>query len=212
MSSTRDYLRIKGEYRRAHRNQPAKPAEIIDWAIGQGLFQIDERKARRRAARELATAMRGEMTVDAHGNAIRVNLAFKSPTQGWLWDERTTISRGAIQLHLTRGRRMVYSEIRAQVLTANDYTENHPDEPPVQYSLNFVADLADDGITLPVSIGLEQLFAPPPSGLADSAPRPEPDRPSPRPLLRVSRRKRSDPSSSSHSAGESLGPDQSPPA
>lgn len=198
MTKKQQLLRIKNDYRAAHGNTPAKPRAMIDWAIDTGAYKIDEKKARRRAAEELADAMRTEMTVDAHGNEIRVNLAFETPDEGWLWDQRDTIGRANMELNVSHGRRMVYGEIKAQVLSVNDYNERHLDEPPIQYSLNFLGDLADDGITPPASIGLEQLIGRPPADLADSAPSPEPSRSSSRPSSHASRLR----GSSSHAPQE----------
>jgi hypothetical protein len=164
------WLRIKNAFRQAHSNAPAPAAVMIDWAADVGLYKSDERSARKRAAKELAEAMRNEMTVDARGNEVRVNLAFEDPVQGWFWDQRDTISRPNIELHLSRGRRMVYGEIKAQICTANDYMDLHPDEPPLQYSLNFAADLADDGIPIPSILDLDQLLGPPPAGPVDLPP------------------------------------------
>ena len=154
-------LRIKNEYRHAHDNAPASPRKMMEWAVSAGLFQVDMGKAFAHAAEELAAAMRAETTKDAHGNDIRVNLAFETE-EGWLWDQRDTIVREHFELNVAAGRRMVYSDIRAAVLSVNDYNTSHPDEPPVQYSLRFDADLADDGIPTPSSSSeLEQLIAQP---------------------------------------------------
>lgn len=170
-------IRIKNEYRRAHNNAPASPRAMMDWAIKAGLFQVDWGKAVARAAEELAAAMRSETTKDAHGNDIRVNLAFETEN-GWLWDQRDTIARDHFELNVAASRRIAYSEIRATVLSVNDYNANHPDEAPIQYSLRFDADLADDGIPIPsASSDLEQLIArtQPPQGPSSSG---EPGRPS----------------------------------
>jgi hypothetical protein len=174
------WLRIKNAFRQAHENAPASPAAMIDWAADAGLYKSDERSARRRAAKDLAEAMRSEMTTDARGHEVRVNLAFETET-GWLWDQRETISRTHVELHLARNRRQVYGEIKAQVCTANDYMDLHPDEPPLQYSLNFAADLADDGIPIPSLLDLDELLGPAPSGPADSPPSSGSSRPSSRP-------------------------------
>lgn len=178
-------LRIKNEYRRAHNNAPASPRVMMQWAVGAGLFQIDMGKAFARAAEELAAAMRTETTKDAHGNDIRVNLAFETE-EGWLWDQRDTIARPNFELNVAASRRMAYSEIRATVLSVNDYNATHPDEPPVQYSLRFDADLADDGIPIPSSSSeLERLIAQPQPAPSDPTSRPAPRRPSSRPSGRV---------------------------
>ncbi len=181
MTKNDQLLRIKNEYRRAHNNAPAKPREMMEWAVKAGLFKIDIGQAFARAAEELAAAMRSETTKDSHGNDIRVNLAFETE-QGWLWDERHTISREHFELNVGASRRMQYSEIRSTVLSVNDWNENHPDEAPVQYSLRFDADLADDGIPIPSSSNeLEQLIERTRNVPADQGSKPLKFRPSSRP-------------------------------
>lgn len=144
-------------------------------------------KARQRAAEELADAMRSEVVLASRGNEIHRNLAFETEN-GWLWDDRETIGRTHFELSIQANRRMSYATIRSSVLSVNDWNERHPDEPPVQYSLNFKADLEDDGITPPASsIELEQPIEPPPRVLADSASPNEPVPPSFRPTFRASR-------------------------
>lgn len=193
MTKVQQLLRIKNEYRAAHSNAPASTRTMLDWAIDTGRYRLDLSKARARAADELADAMRSEKTRDARGREIHVNVAFETE-QGWLWDQRDTIGRAHVELHATRGRRMVVGEIKAQVLTVIDWNENHPDEAPIQYSLNFAADLLDDGITLPSSIELEQLLGQRSYDLADSAPPREQPRPSSRPSGRASQLRGSFPS------------------
>lgn len=184
MTKVQQWLRIKNDYRAAHDNAPASTRAMIDWAIDTGRYQLDMSKARARAAEELATAMRSEKTHDAQGREIHVNVAFETE-QGWLWDQRDTIGRGHVELHATRGRRMIVGEIKAQVLTVIDWNENHPDEAPVQYSLNFAADLLDDGISLPSSSELEQLVAKSQPSVPGSASPPAPFRPTYRPTGRA---------------------------
>jgi hypothetical protein len=160
---------------------------MMEWAIKAGLFEIDMGKAFARAAEELAAAMRAETTKDAQGNEIRVNLAFETE-EGWLWDQRDTIARKHFELNVVASRRMAYSEIRATVLSVNDYNTHHPDEPPVQYSLRFDADLADDRIPIPASSSeLEQLIAQPRPAPLDPTSTPATGRPSSRPLSRALR-------------------------
>jgi hypothetical protein len=186
LSKTEQLIRIKDEFRKANGDAPASARTILDWAVEKGLYKVDMAKARQRAAEELADAMRAEMVLDSHGNEIHKNLAFETES-GWLWDDRETIGRRNFELSIQANRRMSYATIRSSVLSVNDWNERHPDEPPVQYSLNFKADLADDGITPPASsIELEQLIEPPRPVLADSASPSEPVPPSFRPTFRAS--------------------------
>lgn len=150
MTKAQQLLRIKNEFREAHGNAPASPRAMMEWATKAGLFKLDLKRAFTRAVDELADALRGEVTLDAQGNEIRVNLAFVTE-EGWLWDQRDTISRPNMELNVAHSRRMTYSDIKATVLSVRDYNVRHPAEAPIQYSLNFWADLADEGITLPSS-------------------------------------------------------------
>jgi len=111
LTQTDQLLRIKNDYRETHGNGPVSPRKILDWAIDTGRYEINRAKAHARAAEELAAAMRGEVTRDSHGNEIRVNLAFETE-QGWLWDQRDTISREHFELNVGASRRMAYGEIR----------------------------------------------------------------------------------------------------
>lgn len=188
-SKTQQWLRIQDAYRKAHANAPARIETMIDWAAEVGAYKSDERAARKRAAKDMAEALRSLTTVDGHGDQVRVNLAFETE-DGWLWDMRETISRPHMELHVERNRRLIYGEIKAQVLSVRDYNEHHPDEAPIQYSLNFAGDLADDGISLPAPIELEKLLGERPIHAADlpsarDLSRPGSSRPSSRPSPRV---------------------------
>jgi hypothetical protein len=177
-TKTQQWLQIKNDYRLEHHDVPASPRTMLDWAIETGRFKIDARKARQRAADELADAMRSEMTRDANGNEVRVNLAFETEN-GWLWDQRDTISRPHMELNVSHARRMAYGDIKATVLSVNDYNERHPDEAPIQFSLNFAGDLADDGIPIPpASSELEQLIGQSPHAGPESVSEREQPRPS----------------------------------
>ena len=163
MTKAQQLIRIKNEYRAEHGNSSESLRRIIDWAIETKRLELDLAKARSRAIEELGAALRSEVVLDADGNEVRVNLAFETD-QGWLWDERTTISRQHMELNVAQNRRMQYADIRALARSVNDYNDRHPNEPPIQYSLNFAADLADEGIKVPSSI-----LPPPPLGQSPSA-------------------------------------------
>jgi hypothetical protein len=179
MTKEQQLIRIKNEWRAAHGNAYAPLRTMLEWAHEQGKWKLDVNKAWARAVDEFADALRGEMTKDSQGREIRVNLPFLDPqTELWQWDQRDTISHGHMQLRVTHHWRMSFSDIRADVLSINDYHELHPDRPQLQYSLDFKGALLDDGITVPSSIELEPLAVPLHPGLADSDEQPEPHRPS----------------------------------
>jgi hypothetical protein len=180
-SLTQQHIRIKNEYRQAHGPAPVSARAMFDWAVETGRAQLDMKKALTSAVAEFANSLRSETALDAHGNEVRANLAFETQ-QGWLWDQWNTISHPHMELNVMHSRRNIYGEIKNVVLNVNAYNELHADEKPIQFSLNFAADLADDGVPIPSSTGLEQLVAPPVSVLADSEEPPEPTRPSSRRL------------------------------
>jgi hypothetical protein len=186
-SKEQQLIDIKNAYRAAHNNAFASLRTMLEWASENTLYKIDMAKAWSRAVDEFADALRGEMTTDGQGHEIRVNLPFLDSQLGWQWDTRDTISREHQELNTQHTWRMCYSDVKAGVLTANDYSERHPDEPPLQFSLDFAGALADDGITAAASIVPEPLAVPLHPGLADSEEQPEPSRPSSPRANRVSR-------------------------
>ena len=174
MTKDQQLIRIKDEYREVHDNAAATLRTMLEWGIETGRYKLDMAKAMARAVDEFSDALSGEMATDAHGNEVRVNLAFLAPLQGWLWDERLTISHKNMELNAQYRWRMAYSDIRASVLSVNDFNERHPEETPVQFSLDFAGALADDGIRAPSSIAPEKRAVPLRSVPADSCELPKP--------------------------------------
>lgn len=178
MTKEQQLIRIKDDYRAVHDNASASLRTMLAWAVETGRYELDRAKAMTRAVDEFAHALAGETAPDTHGNPVRVNLAFLEPDQGWLWDTRDTISRAHQELNTQQTWRMCYSDVKAAVLTVNDYNERHPDEPPLQFSLDFTGALADDGIKAPTFSEFERLIELHRPVLADSDEPPEPTRPS----------------------------------
>jgi hypothetical protein len=164
MTQDQQFIRIKDKYREANGDAYASLRTMLDWAAAQTppLFQPDLRRVMSYAVEAFGNALRSETTLNKDGNEIRVNLPFLDPQlKLWQWDERGTISHEHMQLNVNQGLKMAYNDVRATVLSANDYHERHPDRPQLQMSLDFEGMLLDDGITVPSSsIEIEQLIAP----------------------------------------------------
>ena len=185
MTREQQMIRIKDEYRAEHDNASASLRTMLAWAMETGRYQLDMAKAMSRAVDEFAHALAGETTPDSQGNLVRVNLAFLEPEQGWLWDTRDTISHAHMELNVQHTWRMSYSDVKAAVLSVNDYNERNPDRPSLQFSLDFAGALADDGITLPSSsVPVPPVAPQPPAPLAPSRRR-ERGRPAYRPSDRA---------------------------
>ncbi len=165
MAMTKDeqLIRIKNEYRKAHNGSLAATLrEMLEWASKNNLYVLDMSAAWSHAVDQFSAALRSEMTTDIDGNEIRVNLSFLEPqTKLWKWDQRDTISHEHFEINVQRGWRSCYSDIRANILSVNDYVTHHPDRPTVQFSLDFAGALADDGIKVPSSIEPGQIAAQP---------------------------------------------------
>jgi hypothetical protein len=172
-SLTQQLIRIKNEYREIHGSGPASARTMFDWALATDRAKLDLKKAMTSAVADFADALRAETALDTNGNEVRANLAFETQ-QGWLWDQWNTISHSNMELNVSHSRRNIYGEIKNVVLNVNAYNELHADEEPVQFSLNFAADLADDGIPIPSPIVYVPLAMPQHTVLADS---PEPSDP-----------------------------------
>jgi hypothetical protein len=157
-TSNRELIKIKDEYREAHAGAYASLRVMLRWAIAQGKFELDMSKAFARALNDFGRALASERVPDGRGREIRVNLPFRDPAQGWLWDERDTISRAHMELNVQHNRRLAYGDIRSTMLSIQDYNKHHADEPPIQFSLNFSADLADDGIQIDAPTDLTELL------------------------------------------------------
>lgn len=210
MTREQQLIRIKDDYRAAHDNASASLRTMLTWAVETDRYELDMAKAMARAVDEFAHALAGETAPDSQGNPIRVNLAYLEPDQGWLWDQRDTISHPHMELNVQHGWRMCYSDVKANVLSVNDYNECHPDRPRIQFSLDFAGALADDGITVPSSIAPAPQVVQP--ELVPQAPsrRRERVRPAYRPSTRAVPLLGSSPIA--RPEGESLGPRPSPPA
>lgn len=161
LTKREQYIRIKDEYRKAHDNAPARTRVMLDWAIGEGLYAVDESAALRRDAEEFANVLRTQTVKDADGEDARINHSYGT-AQGHLWDDYRTITHENMQLSYAQTRNRIFGEVKHEVRGLKLYHDYHQDRPRIQFSFNFNNDLADEGLLSPFSNEIERLVEPSP--------------------------------------------------
>lgn len=156
MTKREQYIRIKNEYRKAHDNEPAGTRAMLDWAIKNRLYAVDQSAAIRKDAEDFADVLRTETIKDNDGQDARINHAYET-RQGHFWDEYRTIKHEHMQLSAAQTRNRILGEVIHSARGLKLYSDYHQDRPPIQMSFNFNNDLADAGLLSSFSSEIEQL-------------------------------------------------------
>lgn len=138
--------RIVREYEKAGQKWPATTAEMAQWAVNTGRYDLTAPTLERHCARELAQAMREEYFTDSHGRRVRAKHPAKIKKQGqqrMLWDDIRTAPRRHMQMAFQLRRRRITSECKQVKTDVDSYNDAHREEPPIQMVLDFTQDVKE---------------------------------------------------------------------
>ncbi len=122
------------------------------WAISKGLWAPRPLDIQTRFAAEMADALREEYRTDKKGRRYRSKLAVsKGYAQGSLWGDIDTAPRTHVVKSVGQKRRGVVNDAYALRIEVDHYNDAHPDEEPIQLSLNLEEDVAE----MMVAAGIE---------------------------------------------------------
>jgi len=144
------YLRlgqqIVREYRLAGGAWPAKKAEMAEWAILHGKWDITPEDKLRVCGDFLAEAMREEYITDAAGYRVRLKHPAKTRRdgeQGTFWDDIRTAKPEFMAISVAQRRNGIVAECRQLHNDVRYFNSLHPEAPPIQLVLDFTKDVRE---------------------------------------------------------------------
>jgi hypothetical protein len=138
--------KLVSEYRASNQPWPATSRDIAQWAISNGKWDMPAEAVLKKCANDLADAMRESYFTDSKGKRVRALHPAPVRRQGVLfveWDDIRTAPRKHMQMSFQSHRKAIVGECRALKIALDYYNSVHPDEPPLQISFVFDADLAE---------------------------------------------------------------------
>lgn len=145
--------RIFNRYRSEVYDAPTTLNDVYAWAVKNNLWEYSEESKRKQFKEEMAQALREEYRTDNTGRRYRakhaVRYMFKGQQQSF-WGDIDKDPRDYMEIAFQQKRRRVAGELHQLKVDVDHYNEKHPDEPPIQLSLNFEDDvlerLAEEGL------------------------------------------------------------------
>ncbi len=132
------------KYQEEVSSDPADLRIVGAWAMANGLWAPRPVDIQSRFAAEMADALREEYRTDKTGRRIRAKLAdYKGPGQPSFWGDIDTAPRSHVVKSIAQRRRAMVDDAYAVRLEVDHYNEYHPEEPPIQLSLNFEEDVEE---------------------------------------------------------------------
>ena len=125
---------------------PARAADVAQWAIRTGRYDLETPTIEKVSARDLAQAMREEYITDAKGRRVRATHPAKARRDGVpivLWDDIRTAPRGHMEMAFQWRRNHIVGECRLVKADTDSYNESHPGEQPIQMVLDFTRDVEE---------------------------------------------------------------------
>lgn len=137
---------IVREYRLAGGPWPARRADIAEWAIANGKWQVPRASKVRMCGEDLAAAMALETITDNTGRRVRLKHATQMKVdgvQGSFWGDIRTMSLNEMRLNSGQRRRGVLAELVQITHDLRFFNELHPEWEQVCLALDFTADVRE---------------------------------------------------------------------
>lgn len=150
---TEQMQRLFDHYRREVREAPATLDDVYSWATEKGLWKAREESIRTQFKEEMAKALREQYRTDSAGRRYRAKHAVRSTIAGKqlnLWGDIDKDPRTYMEIAFAQRRRRIGGELHQLKVDVDHFNEAHPDDKPIQLSLNFEDDvrerLIDEGL------------------------------------------------------------------
>ena len=144
---------IFNRYREEVREAPTALDDVYTWASNNGLWKPREESIRAQFKEEMAQALREEYRTNSAGRRYRAKHAVRHMFAGKqmsFWGDIDKDPRDYMEIAFQQKRRRVAGELHQLKIDVDHYNEAHPDEAPIQLSLNFEDDvlerLIDEGL------------------------------------------------------------------
>jgi hypothetical protein len=138
--------RLFNRYRSEVREAPATLDDVYAWAIKLGLWEGREDSIRAQFKEEMAQALREDYRTDATGRRYRAKHAVRHMFAGKqisFWGDIDKDPRDYMEIAFAQKRRRIAGELHQLKIDVDHYNEKHPEETPIQLSLNFEDDVLE---------------------------------------------------------------------
>ena len=150
---TEQMQRIFNQYRSEVLEAPTTLDDVYTWATKRGLWEAREESVRAQFKEEMAKALREEYRTDETGRRYRAKHAVRHMFAGKQLSFSGDIDkdpREYMEIAFAQKRRRIAGELHQLKIDVDHYNDRHPDEAPIQLSLNFEDDvmerLVDEGV------------------------------------------------------------------
>jgi len=151
---TEQMQRLFNKYRKEVCEAPATLDDVYDWVSRNDLWTAREESIRAQFKEEMAQALREEYRTDSAGRRYRAKHAVRRVLAGRqmsLWGDIDKDPRAYVEIAFAQKRRRIAGELHQLKVDVDHYNGAHPNEAPIQLSLNFEDDilerLAEEGLS-----------------------------------------------------------------
>jgi len=133
-------------YRSEVREAPATLDDVYVWATNNRLWEAREQSIRAQFKEEMAQALREQYRTDATGRRYRAKHAVRHAFAGKqlsFWGDIDKDPRDYMEITFAQKRRRIAGELHQLKVDVDHFNETHPDEKPIQLSLNFEDDVLE---------------------------------------------------------------------
>jgi hypothetical protein len=138
--------RLFDRYRTEVREAPTTLDDVYSWAMNNRLWKPRDESIRAQFKEEMAQALREDYRTDAAGRRYRAKHAVRHMFAGKqlsFWGDIDKDPRDYMEIAFAQKRRRIAGELHQLKVDVDHYNEDHPDETPIQLSLNFEEDVME---------------------------------------------------------------------
>lgn len=150
---TEQMQRLFNRYRKEVSEAPVILDDVYAWATKNKLWVPREESIRAQFKEEMAKALREEYRTDPAGRRYRAKHPVRHTISGKqlnLWGDIDKDPRTYMEIAFAQRRRRIAGELHQLRVDVDHFNAAHPDEKPIQLSLNFEDDvrerLIDEGL------------------------------------------------------------------
>jgi hypothetical protein len=136
--------RLFSRYQKEMESGPAMLDDVYAWAKKEGLWKPREENIRAQFKEEMAQALREEYRTDESGRRYRAKHAVRAKIgdkQISFWGDIDRDPRDHMVTSFAQKRRHITGECHQLKIDVDHFNETHPNEEPIQLSLNFEDDV-----------------------------------------------------------------------
>lgn len=145
-----ELMRIVDTWKAHGGHWPAPVAEITDFAIRKGLYNVTKR-LRQLCQRDIAEAMRAQYITDDKGRPVKKlhTATFRKKDedgkvkQQTLWDDIDTATKDFMEVAFQQCREQIVGDVRSLVYAVDYFNARHPKEQIRQPCLDFTDDMEE---------------------------------------------------------------------